>query len=747
MEASAIQQSVRWILYAMSTVFVFTTGRAQDATVTVYPPVPARISDWQTNPPRIEVENKTTFDFSEFQFDLKFNGILVSHSIDDHMTQINSLGSAELLQGNTIRLEDVENDKGFENQIRSTGMLPEGIYELCLMFYGKNGNVTSLVCSNPFWILSPDPPMLLAPLDQDTLRHPLLPLFVWTPVQFTDVTVTVSYRLKMAPIFPGESFRDAMERNSLVIETDVSQNSYQYLPSDPGFDFYPTAVGFAWQVQALDEDSRKPLTRNEGKSEIWSFAVSYQSEYSESSYVMVSSPEYEFAVANRVISGTVRDTSNNPITGVRVGIHGSENAAFTDHAGEYCLIDAPVGDVRLAFSKPGYILASRITRVADDSRALEDAVLVQEGKKFLVGPDGDTLSLAGIQLEIPPGALTEPTEISITPLPPEAAPEKGDTNNLLLNCVAFGPDGLKFQKDVTVEIPLSYLGGESLEDTSGATIALDYFNVDAMKWVVEGSGSLSEDKRSVRAAIRHFSSYAPIDSNHRWYKAGETDSTGMEEFLVNIPCGSTEKIDKEFRRSTRVTGEFHQRYDWLVSEILGHSWQITYVDVIRDLLTSPACGETDVCLREQFRNRSVVIERKGFYGSWEKQRAFVVQEPFGYKTVLKHKVGSHLCCSRRPPIKPYQRLEIQYENGGEVKVANVRPGERLRFQAIGYDEDGFSTGSVVVYWSTSGLQPPMQGKGTSYEIIPPLDWVGRIQVTDKKGKTAQTGLVTVRSRD
>lgn len=125
----------------------------------------------------------------------------------------------------------------------------------------------------PFSVFIPDPPTLTYPIDQSTISDIGAIAFSWTPVVLG--ASQVNYQLTIAPIFQNQTPKDAIQSNPTLFQKTLSINSYVYTQADPAFSFYPSAIGFAWQVQALDEQSL-PVAKNEGKSEIFSFTLPSQ---------------------------------------------------------------------------------------------------------------------------------------------------------------------------------------------------------------------------------------------------------------------------------------------------------------------------------------------------------------------------------------------------------------------------------------------------------------------------------------
>jgi hypothetical protein len=150
----------------------------------------------------------------------------------------------------------------------ATNSIPEGNYEFCVKILDQTGRTLTEVPCRTFTVLIPDPPTIVSPADNAELLSQAPPTFVWTPVQFVG---NVRYNLKIAPLFAGQNRRQAIESNSpLVNQSGIVGTSFFYNPSLPSFSLYAQAIGWVWQVQAVDTRG-VPVTRNEGRSEIGLF--------------------------------------------------------------------------------------------------------------------------------------------------------------------------------------------------------------------------------------------------------------------------------------------------------------------------------------------------------------------------------------------------------------------------------------------------------------------------------------------
>ncbi|GAB5519603.1 MAG: hypothetical protein RhofKO_18540 [Rhodothermales bacterium] len=253
---------------------------AQQVSVQVILPqafqMPRTITDWQSNPDIVQfvVTNLSTEPLDGLR--LSFNvtgatrGRLVT-SKDQHPAQpFFSLGPAEtrvFFWDDLIDEEALEFASNLETKVARDG-IPEDNYLLCTsVFINNNTTLTSGESCTPLRVIEPDPPTLLAPFAELPV-DPTALLFQWTPVEQQGV----AYQLVVKPVFVGQDPVTAFEGNPVLMETEVMTPYYQYLPSDPPFDTFPSQNGFAWQVQSMIDG--EPTGRDDGLSTIASFKLS-----------------------------------------------------------------------------------------------------------------------------------------------------------------------------------------------------------------------------------------------------------------------------------------------------------------------------------------------------------------------------------------------------------------------------------------------------------------------------------------
>lgn len=253
-------------------------------------PLPSELSEWIDDPTVLQViitnTSTTAFPQATIHFTLTDeNGRVLARtkpqSPDIPKINIPAAGLAAptttlVLNGSQIiDIDALEYAKSVERTLMMTGSLPEGTYELCLSVHDQNGNNITIGDASCITIETsvPEPPQLLAPIDDEELLG-TFPIFRWHPVTGVNTKRSIiSYKLKVCPVFSGQSPRDALDRNPVLFERkDIRTSYYQTLPGDLHFDYYPQVRRYAWYVQAFDEKGM-PATRNQGKSEVGTFRL------------------------------------------------------------------------------------------------------------------------------------------------------------------------------------------------------------------------------------------------------------------------------------------------------------------------------------------------------------------------------------------------------------------------------------------------------------------------------------------
>lgn len=125
---------------------------------------------------------------------------------------------------------------------------------------------------------------------------------------------------------------------------------------------------------------------------------------------------------------------------------------------------------------------------------------------MVIGKAGGTVSAEGISIEIPAGAVEKSTMLSISRLDQETLPCSTPLFTEFLGAASFGPDGLRFNKDVLVTIPLVE------PQTSGKILDLCTYDAERQAFVSTGiPATVTNDGMKVQAKISHFTMYSVLD--------------------------------------------------------------------------------------------------------------------------------------------------------------------------------------------------------------------------------------------
>lgn len=162
-------------------------------------------------------------------------------------------------------------DAELEEIASRTGRLPEGDFTACASAVDDGGFVLAESCAG-FFIVYPDPPLLLGPEDGAVLVDEL-PLFQWSPVQVPGA-YPLEYVLRVAELRSGQLPAEALASNIPQYEGLAAYGSTLRYPLDA----LPLESGrtYAWSVRALDDEGYA-ASANEGRSEIWTFTVEDES--------------------------------------------------------------------------------------------------------------------------------------------------------------------------------------------------------------------------------------------------------------------------------------------------------------------------------------------------------------------------------------------------------------------------------------------------------------------------------------
>ena len=158
--------------------------------------------------------------------------------------------------------------------------LKDGNYMLCAQFFNIDKVAISEEVCKPFMVEAPkeidySPPTLITPdngkvFTETDMQKPVM--FRWTPL-VPKPKEPVTYRLRVWQLMQGQNGTQAMRSNQPIVSKDVDNITQAVVtnlytgPCKP-----PYLCDFVWNIQAVNHD-RKPMGRNNGTSEAWTFTV------------------------------------------------------------------------------------------------------------------------------------------------------------------------------------------------------------------------------------------------------------------------------------------------------------------------------------------------------------------------------------------------------------------------------------------------------------------------------------------
>jgi hypothetical protein len=244
-----------------------------NATLFVQPFPSPYPGDWQSNPSiaYITVNNNTGLPL-QVRVDLRISRQSDGSSIlsGTSNTLVIPPSPPLIILNNTqfINLSNVRYDGSLKTKVAMSGRLPEGEYVASIDIRDVSGLVLQRnVTSQPFTIVYPPAPMLIYPVDGDSIIQPY-PVLQWAPASAPNNYV-VHYALKIVEVLTSQVPAQALASNAMpqLQDLNVMTTNLVYPVSA-----LPLRAGttYAWWVQALDQNNY-PATTNNGHSQIFTF--------------------------------------------------------------------------------------------------------------------------------------------------------------------------------------------------------------------------------------------------------------------------------------------------------------------------------------------------------------------------------------------------------------------------------------------------------------------------------------------
>lgn len=203
-----------------------------------------------------------------------------------------------------------------------------------------------------------------------------------------------------------------------------------------------------------------------------------------------------------------------------VAVSTSGQSATTGADGQFELKVANKGDYVVSFAKDGYVPvtaeATIGTSASNRSSTVIKQYLIPRNTPFSISPDKDQVvgyDDAGISLSIPAGAVTETTDISITPFIPGARKLTDGPIYAGLITMSLEPDGFKFAKPIEI----------AQKDFTGGAV-----NFGTLKHI--------EDESNVRVLLENVA-YVPVSQSYKTPLSGF--STHILAVEINTTAGGT----------------------------------------------------------------------------------------------------------------------------------------------------------------------------------------------------------------
>ena len=143
---------------------------------------------------------------------------------------------------------------------------------------------------------------------------------------------------------------------------------------------------------------------------------------------------------------------------------------------------------------------------------------------------GGVVNAGTVSVNIPAGALSMDTAITVSPLSEGSLPAIPPGGKALVAAATFGPESTTFSTPVTITFALK------TPETSGSTIPMFLYN-----WDGNGTATVAADGNTATGAVTHFSTYAVMSSysyvtnsvTHNHFSCNPAAESGYFDFSVN----------------------------------------------------------------------------------------------------------------------------------------------------------------------------------------------------------------------
>lgn len=242
-------------------------------TLTMSPQPSPHLSSWKTRQETV-IMTVTNSGRSAVQAKIRciirMDGDRVAMTNDSKMpVQSFPVGTTVMLAEKLVPFSAVDFFGSAKNVAIKTGMLPSGMYQLCIRLLNpNNSDLTEERCAS-FLLTDYQGPILLMPPAETVFRPQERPTFRWTPVTPTPPHA-VRYRVQVFEVLAGQRSMQAFKVNQPILDKEVVGLNQLIWP--PEYQLPGRVQQYIWTVRALDEQGR-PIGAPDRYAEPMGFVV------------------------------------------------------------------------------------------------------------------------------------------------------------------------------------------------------------------------------------------------------------------------------------------------------------------------------------------------------------------------------------------------------------------------------------------------------------------------------------------
>ena len=214
-------------------------------------------------------------------------------------------------------------------------------------------------------------------------------------------------------------------------------------------------------------------------------------------------------------TGKIYDQYNRPVAGARVTTIGAPGPAMPTGSDGSFTLPSINSATRLRISKAEYLTTEVSARelhwfFASENDARTEISLPVLDIRLTVGPEGGTLRGA-IDIDVPPGALSERVAIRAAVLPPGYRRRPaGELHPQSYGTVHFEPRGLRFNRPIRIRQP----GAAGLQENAAPALARLVETPAGTSWVPVPEAEVAVRGNDWFYSLAHFSEYQLVDSDN-----------------------------------------------------------------------------------------------------------------------------------------------------------------------------------------------------------------------------------------